>query len=397
MANPPDANASPFVAATRTSNTASHFSTPQVPRYTGSGNLLSRHCATAQYTLIDDGATALYAPFIGCVKDKQDCCPFTPRTTTESATSKTTVFVAAKNPDGVWGSAYPQPRDAKDAVMDHCAADYYSISGSCCPRGYAPWTTLLGGETPCFRRMGSSTTPPPVSTATNTSSQTTKAATVVVGNVVYAMQYAVKEPEDDGGLSSGAIAGIAVGSVAGVLAIIGLAALIYRRRRSSRRMTRLKKELRNSYYLDIGASEVPTVRRGTRSSGGFGFHESEATYKARAQPTKPTKQGYDGPTHVYKPAVEGSLVQPPMAYKPGTPQDDGEDELSLPPCTSSPAPEIHASHEVQLARPQRMSRGYARIIYTKPHGSSNSMPADLHEARPEDETPESKRHPLSTR
>ncbi|KAK0722160.1 hypothetical protein B0T26DRAFT_749604 [Lasiosphaeria miniovina] len=214
------------------------------------------------------------------------------------------------------------------------------------------------------------------------------------------MQYAVKEPEDDGGLSSGAIAGIAVGSVAGVLAIIGLAALIYRRRRSSRRMTRLKKELHNSYYPDIGASEVPTVRRGTHSSGGFGFHESEAIYKARAQPTKPTKptkQRYDSPTHVYKPAVMGSLVQPPMAYKSGTPRDDGEDELSLPSCTSSPAPEIHASHEVQVARPQRMSRGYARIIYTKPHGSSNSMPADLHEARPEDETPESKRRPLSTR
>ena len=29
---------------------------------------------------------------------------------------------------------YPQAKDAKDATLDSCASDYYSISGSCCPK-----------------------------------------------------------------------------------------------------------------------------------------------------------------------------------------------------------------------------------------------------------------------
>ena len=93
------------------------FSAPPstvLPQFSGSGTLLSAHCATAQYTLIDNGPTALYVPFMGCMNSQPECCPFTP----------------ASSSQGV----YPRPHDAKDAVVRRCPPDYYSVSGSCCPR-----------------------------------------------------------------------------------------------------------------------------------------------------------------------------------------------------------------------------------------------------------------------
>ncbi|KAK4151347.1 hypothetical protein C8A00DRAFT_17240, partial [Chaetomidium leptoderma] len=98
-------------------------SRPQLsgPQFSGSGTLLTDHCATAQYTLIDYGPTASYVPFIGCIDSQPECCPFTPVTTAQG------IPVTSRG-------VYPRPDDPKDAIVNICPTDYYSISGSCCPR-----------------------------------------------------------------------------------------------------------------------------------------------------------------------------------------------------------------------------------------------------------------------
>jgi hypothetical protein len=101
------------------------------PQFSGSGTLLTDHCATAQYTLIDYGSTASYVPFIGCIDSQPECCPFTPDTapppTTPTATVKGIPIVPSTR-------VYPQPKNVKDAIANTCPNDYSSVAGSCCPR-----------------------------------------------------------------------------------------------------------------------------------------------------------------------------------------------------------------------------------------------------------------------
>src|SRR6266566_5498944 len=99
--------------ATPTSSSSTH--TP-VPRYSGSGDLLTGYCVTPDYTLVDGGATAYYAPFVGCDGDKLDCCPFTPVTAVD--TSTVTAPITITETVGAGGSAssngdsYPTAADA---------------------------------------------------------------------------------------------------------------------------------------------------------------------------------------------------------------------------------------------------------------------------------------------
>lgn len=84
-------------------------------RYPGAGNLLTSACRQAEYTLVDAGASLYYVPFVGCINQKPDCCPFAPGPTA--------------------GSIYPHPLNQKHDLLDRCPSDYYSVSaGGCCPR-----------------------------------------------------------------------------------------------------------------------------------------------------------------------------------------------------------------------------------------------------------------------
>jgi hypothetical protein len=83
--------------------------------------VLDDHCATAQYTLIDYGQTASYVPFLGCMDSQPECCPFS------LATTATDIPLNSRGP-------YPRPTDAEEAMVASCPTDYYSVSGSCCPK-----------------------------------------------------------------------------------------------------------------------------------------------------------------------------------------------------------------------------------------------------------------------
>ena len=115
------------------------------PRYSGTGNLLEHSCASAEYTLIDGGATMYYIPFVGCINDRLDCCPFTARpvggntlTTPPVSLTRAQQTSPTSRSSSYGLHVYPQALAAEDGIMKHCADDYYSISGSCCPRYEMP-------------------------------------------------------------------------------------------------------------------------------------------------------------------------------------------------------------------------------------------------------------------
>lgn len=113
-----------------------------IPSYTGSGDLLQGYCATPEYILLD-GPTAYWAPAIGCVDDKTDCCPYSVAQTSAAATATIVTAVSTVTVNiGPGGTtqpvysgflAFPTPASTNQATLAHCPADYQTVSGGCCP------------------------------------------------------------------------------------------------------------------------------------------------------------------------------------------------------------------------------------------------------------------------
>jgi len=112
-----------------------------IPLYTGSGDLLVGYCSTPEYILID-GPTVYWAPAIGCVGDKTDCCPFSvPQTSTSTGTTVTVVSTITLDvgpggtvtPAYTGSEAFPTPASSTEASLSNCPADYQVVSGGCCP------------------------------------------------------------------------------------------------------------------------------------------------------------------------------------------------------------------------------------------------------------------------
>ncbi|KAH7077795.1 hypothetical protein BKA63DRAFT_272211 [Paraphoma chrysanthemicola] len=186
-------------------------------RWNGNGAILNGYCATPEYAIIN-GPTAYWAPVVGCVRSKSDCCPF-------DIASPTAVGAAAAVDTGVpaFGGAsdsnggFPSAVSPAQATLSKCPSDYHSIGNGCCPSNYFPWTTALGGQTPCYSTLASAMTPPPIS-ANIPSNPSTPTSAIV--NVVYAMQYPLVAPTPvpKSGLQTSAKIGIGAG--AGVAALI---------------------------------------------------------------------------------------------------------------------------------------------------------------------------------
>jgi hypothetical protein len=117
-----------------------------IQTYTGSGDLLQGYCATPDYILLD-GLTAYWAPVIGCVGDKTDCCPYSvAKATSATAITITAVSIVTVNvgPGGTTQSslsspqAYPVPVTPNQATLARCPDDYETISSGCCPLSVFP-------------------------------------------------------------------------------------------------------------------------------------------------------------------------------------------------------------------------------------------------------------------
>jgi len=281
--------------------------------------------------------------------------------------------------------------------------------------GFAPWTALLGDETPCFSYIAASATLPPL--ASNTNSMATNKPTVIVAGAVYAMQFPVQEAADT--LSAGAIAGITIGVAGAISLAAGLAILCFRRQRVPERPPVQEQapgkadDVRSSYYTtDTAASsnvpipvEVLDLRPGSEMSGiqgeecnsgvnlgkgagGLSSHPptlralawTEGTEREKGAADDHVLEDDDNISELYLPrsleplplSLPFSLGQTPNSEL-GEGQDDG---YPLPRTASTIGASMMTADEVQLARPQRLSRGYARIVYThgqQGSGSSSSM------------------------
>lgn len=389
-ANDEDMEAAPYPPASLPTNqppgSISAFPSQYESRYRSLGALLTGECASAAYTLLDDGPTMYYAPFVGCVNNRPGCCPFTPVTMTTARTRRVLKAEATQTTTPS-KSAFPRPENEKDATMDGCASDYHSMLGGCCPSGYEPWTSALGNQTPCVSRLTTSTTAPPITAAST--SQASAKPTVTMSGVVFAMQYSLQDPEE-GGLSAGAIAGITIGCVLGFLAVVGIAILIRRRHKQSRQLSWLKRDLHDNFYgPNAGTSEVPTEARdltaanlnsqlrAQRSSFSGLARGSAALAKEQRTELPAELCTPDSPDYLYH-----AVTRRESALTPG-PEDYPEELLELPSGGASPIYELSGGPEVQLARPQRLSRGYPRVIYTQSQGqpSTTSVHTDS-EGRP---------------
>jgi hypothetical protein len=180
-----------------------------------------------------------------------------------SAASDATVTLTATGTQApgqsklTYTSGYPVPL-ANDpyATLTKCPDDYDDVGTACCPRSYKPFTRALAGQTPCYsvllnydiapRTMtagvdfpltipaGQQTSAMSTSMPSTTSSEAMPSfPTSAVVNIVWAMQF--PKSDEGGGLSAGAIAGAAVGSIAGVGALVLLAVFALFRRRGRRR------------------------------------------------------------------------------------------------------------------------------------------------------------------
>lgn len=109
-----------------------------IPVYSNTGDLLQGYCATPDYVLLD-GPTAFWAPAVGCVGTKTDCCPYAVEQTasiatiTVMSTSTVTVSVDPMNLPYAGVQAYPIPASSNQATLARCPDDYQIVSGGCCP------------------------------------------------------------------------------------------------------------------------------------------------------------------------------------------------------------------------------------------------------------------------
>ncbi|KAK0723690.1 hypothetical protein B0T21DRAFT_414069 [Apiosordaria backusii] len=203
------------------------------PKFQGTGALLQDGCAQASFTLVDAGNTAYYAGFLGCIKDRPDCCPWPVETAAAAVASAVSGSNAAELEK--LGFDYPIPVDAKQARLQTCADDYYSISGGCCPNGFVPFTSAVGGQTPCWSSIKAGTTRAPILTVERGKETKTDRSTSAVVNIVWSMRYPVAE-QSSGGLSTAAKAGIGAGAGVAAILIGGLAFCLWRQRKKNKQL-----------------------------------------------------------------------------------------------------------------------------------------------------------------
>ncbi|KAL2135017.1 hypothetical protein VTI74DRAFT_10054 [Chaetomium olivicolor] len=191
------------------------------PSYKGTGDLLKGPCSQTDFTLVDAGSTVYYAGFMGCNKDRPECCPWAVATSTY-----------ASDAQGNRPYDFPKPINGDLAQLAKCADDYYSISGGCCPNGFWPFTGEVGGITPCWSSISRTRAP---TLTVGKDDKTKPKPTSAVVNIVWSMRYPVSDP-GSGGLSTAAKAGIGAGAGVAAILIAGLAFCLWRTRRKNKKL-----------------------------------------------------------------------------------------------------------------------------------------------------------------
>ncbi|KAH8648093.1 hypothetical protein BGZ60DRAFT_226620 [Tricladium varicosporioides] len=299
----------PSVASATTTSTSSTHSA--IPQYTAGGNLLVGYCATPYFTVIPGPTTDLFVGVVGCVGDKGDCCPFAvasthANTATSTGPSFTTVTLGATTTSNSFGAinqnvAFPTALDAQAGVLDKCPGDYQLLGNQCCPSNYLLFSTMLGGQTPCYSTITPYLTPPPLVAATSTG--VTAKPTQAVVNVVYAMAYPVKTATPSGGMPTAAKAGIGggVGAVA-LIALLALGAFFWRKKSQKKRESTL-----------FAQTSQGTPGQSTLNSGGFSGTPASRVSEMYQSPPPPQPAGL---------ATNSNIMGYPPGYAPVVGQFD---------------------------------------------------------------------------
>lgn len=207
--------------------------------------------------------------------------------------------------------------------------------GYCEPRltkklsNYLLWTTILGGQTPCFSTVSNFLTPPPLP-APMTTSTVSPLPTSTIINVVYAMAYPVKPSSSN--LTLGAKAGVGAGTGVFAVAMLFAAALYFLRRRDRRKSSPLNstgvqstidtpsQEWWNSRVGELHHTSLPSPPPGAFD------HDSSATHVS-PPPSEPSS----GNTNFYHPAMEQRATQrrPVPISGSGAPLQDANFPLPL--------------------------------------------------------------------
>ncbi|KXX78843.1 hypothetical protein MMYC01_204023 [Madurella mycetomatis] len=208
------------------------------PSYRGTGALLDGECAQTGFTRVDAGNTIYFAGFMGCINDRPECCPWPVATATSGSTGPATDAAGVNVQDNI---AYDFPMPVSDdlAQLVSCAEDYYSISGGCCPNGFWPFTSAVGGQTPCWSSVNNVAVP--TLTVASDEPEGEKPTSAVV-NIVWSMRYPVADP-GSGGLSTAAKAGIGAGAGVAAILIIGLAICLWRYRRKNKKLAQAQQQV----------------------------------------------------------------------------------------------------------------------------------------------------------
>lgn len=107
------------------------------PNYKGEGDLLQGPCSQTGFTQVDAGSTVYYAGFVGCIRDRPECCPYAVETAMASAQATDAAGIQVQDNKDL-GFDFPQPVSSDSGMQTKCAEDYYSISGGCCPKYVSP-------------------------------------------------------------------------------------------------------------------------------------------------------------------------------------------------------------------------------------------------------------------
>lgn len=306
------------------------------PQFTSTGKLLTGGCDSTSYTLIDSGSTVYWAGFVGCINDRPECCPWTIANTIATdappATQDGGVNTQLDNP----GGAYPSPKDGVQLVLASCADDYYSISGSCCPNGFFPFTRAVAGQTPCWSSANRITAAPTLTANVVGQPTNTDKPTSAVLNVVLAIQYAVAPQDSNSGLGLpvGAIVGISVGGAAIILALVLAWFCIRRKRRAGRGVGSGQEGGGPAVQMSDAAATVPVVMQ-TKGA--------EAAPAGATMPNDPLQrgnapqQGHDGGMFTPRTPIRQQYDPLPTA---SPPRQNYDDTAFVPP-TSSTQQEYH--------------------------------------------------------
>lgn len=316
--------------------------------------------STAAYYFVDSEPTAYLAPFAICLPARDDCCPlWSPNT------EPGTVIQSSKTCQGYKSS---RPRRA-------CPTGYTSVSSQCCPSGYTPWATLLGDQTPCFSSTAAIMALPLASPDADLS---TSKPTIAVTGGLLAVSLPL-DPDFTDEISPGTIVGIVIGCFLLVLMVLFMSCLICRHRKRKVQLMDLKSELQNSYYLPgEGTSAVGTEEaqmhnhhNGARYLNTRGRElslVSMAHYRNPSMQPGPRKQHPSAPTLF--PSRTGDSAFAAAVDK----RDD--DKTPSPPLSVyelDNACEVDYMNEVRIARPQRLSRGYPRLVDTPTSSTASDV------------------------